>query len=92
MSEDLSVAEGDGKLGKNIVIANNGWVFIGLVTITKEWIEIDDCYVIRKWGTTKGLGQIALSGPTKDTILDEAGIVRIKNNDRSVVAFIKCRH
>lgn len=32
--------------------------------------ELSDCAVIRQWGTTAGLGQIAFNGPTSQTILD----------------------
>lgn len=35
-----------------------------------------DAKTIRRWGTTKGLGEL-WSGPKKDTVLDEAGTVRL---------------
>jgi hypothetical protein len=31
---------------------------------------LSDCAVIRQWGTTDGLGQIAFSGPTSETVFD----------------------
>jgi len=30
---------------------------------------------IRKWGTTVGLGELAIRGPLVDTILDPCGVV-----------------
>ena len=35
------------------------------------FIVLDKCATIRRWGTTKGLGQLALSGPTRETVLDQ---------------------
>jgi hypothetical protein len=32
--------------------------------------KVHSAAVIRNWGTTKGLGEIAKDGPTKDTKLD----------------------
>lgn len=34
---------------------------------------LDNCAVVRIWGTTDGLGQLAKDGPTKDTKLDREG-------------------
>jgi hypothetical protein len=36
-------------------------------------IEIDRCQCVRRWGTTRGLGQLALEGPTAETKLDPEG-------------------
>lgn len=71
---------------KQIVIAQRGWVFIGQVTELDEHFLIQDCQNIRRWGTTKGLGEIAANGPTTNTILDEMGTVTI--HKLSVIARI----
>jgi hypothetical protein len=75
---------------KKIVIADRGWIFLGDVYVdTNGNILISDAKVIRNWGTTMGLGQIALTGPTSKTILDDAGTVRIPV--RSVIAVLDCK-
>jgi hypothetical protein len=53
-----------------IVILNRGWVMVGRVTEKDQKVIITNCSVIRVWGTTKGLGEIAFNGPTEKTILD----------------------
>lgn len=45
--------------------------------------------VIRNWGTTKGLGEIAMNGPTKDTKLDKCGGV-VEFDYLTVVCAISC--
>lgn len=73
-----------------IVIGTYGWVFTGyMVTDLNDSIVLDDASVIRTWGTTKGLGQLALNGPTGDTILDQAGRTTVPKT--SVVAVIECQ-
>lgn len=64
----------DGEL--MIVVIPSGWVFIGFCYRTAqdpEVIMVKDALNIHKWGTERGLGQIAINGPTKETILMEAG-------------------
>jgi hypothetical protein len=76
------------KSEKRIVIATSGWVFIGDVVEHPDRIHMYDASVIRVWGTTKGLGQIALEGPTMETILDFCGEVQLYLP--AVIAQIKC--
>jgi len=45
-------------------------VVIGDVEKTEADLRINNCSVIRVWGTSKGLGQIAEEGPTDKTKLD----------------------
>ena len=49
---------------------DRGWVFVGFITkLNDNKIRLDCCHNIHRWGTTQGLGEIALEGPTKNTIL-----------------------
>lgn len=61
---------------KRIYALQAAWVLIGEVTEKNGTVVLNNASVIRYWGTTKGLGQIALEGPTKDTVLDPCGTVR----------------
>ena len=59
-----------------IVVAQRGWVFIGRVSREEHEIVLRDAKNIRRWGTKKGLGEL-WSGPRTETVLDEAGTVRL---------------
>lgn len=59
-----------------IAIVQRGWVFVGRLSREDHEIVLRDAKTIRRWGTTKGLGEL-WSGPKKDTVLDEAGTVRL---------------
>lgn len=72
-----------------IVVLTNGFVYVGDVQpLTDGVVPILNAWNIRKWGTTRGLGQIAIGGPTKETILDRAGTVRAPYH--SVIMYIDC--
>lgn len=58
-----------------IVVLQRGWVVVGRLTRGENKCILTDAYVIRSWGTTKGLGEIALNGPTDRTVLDPCGTV-----------------
>lgn len=62
---------------KKIVVAQRGWVFVGDVRQEGDEVIIENCQNIRRWGTTKGLGQLALEGPQTNTVLDPAPVTRI---------------
>ena len=71
-----------------IAILQRGWVFVGYYSRTAQGIRLTDARVIRRWGTTRGLGQIAAEGPTPTTVLDQAGTVRF--HELTVVAMLDC--
>jgi hypothetical protein len=73
--------------GPNIVVLDRGCVYYGLVAIDGDNVVIENAYNIRVWGTTEGLGQLALQGPQKATVLDSCGVVIA--NLRSVNHFLK---
>ncbi len=59
-----------GNTKKQIVVLQHGWVIVGDVTQNGDYLTIDNASVIRVWGTTKGLGEIANDGPTSKTKID----------------------
>ena len=59
-----------------IAVLTHGFIYVGIITHADGYIEIKNAKNIRRWGTTKGLGQLAIQGPQKETILDETGTVR----------------
>ena len=74
-----------------IVVADQGWVFIGNVchdqarqiaraflALGNEAILLENANCIRRWGTSQGLGEL-VNGPTENTILDPMGCVTVKN-------------
>jgi hypothetical protein len=71
-----------------IVILQRGWVMVGRLSREGNDCALMDASVIRVWGTTKGLGEIALGGPTASTKLDKAGVVQF--DYLTTVAIISC--
>ena len=55
---------------KKIVILNRGWVVVGDYSEKGDDCHLVDASVIRVWGTTKGLGELAENGPLTNTKLD----------------------
>lgn len=60
---------------KTILVLQRGWVVVGDLSETAEKVTLTNASVIRRWGTTKGLGQLALEGPQRETVLDACGSV-----------------
>jgi hypothetical protein len=63
--------------GFAIVVADRGFIYVGRMTWDGDFAVIEEARNIRYWGTTKGLGELALNGPTSKTILDPVGTARI---------------
>ena len=63
--------------GFAIAVLDRGFVYVGDIDHDGEWCIITNARNIRYLGTERGLGQLALSGPTDKTILDNVGTVRV---------------
>lgn len=74
---------------KTILVLQRGWVVVGdLVDDTAERVVMENASVIRRWGTTKGLGQLALEGPQTATVLDPCG--RVETDRLTIVFRLAC--
>ena len=71
-----------------IVVLDRGFVYVGDVTCDSDWCIITNARNIRRWGTTKGLGEL-VNGPTSKTVLDQVGTVHAPM--RSVISIIDAK-
>lgn len=70
---DTNKTEIEVKKGRYIVLGNRGNTVVGDLTIKGNTGYLSNASVIRRWGTTDGLGELALKGPTESTKLDSCG-------------------
>ena len=70
-----------------ILVLQRGWIVVGGYSEIGDECILRDASVIRRWGTTRGLGEL-VNGPLKDTVLDPVGIVRAHR--LAVVMQIEC--
>ena len=59
--------------GRYIVIGNRGNIVVGDLSITGSTGTLKNASVIRRWGTSNGLGELALYGKQENTKLDPCG-------------------
>jgi uncharacterized protein (TIGR02996 family) len=74
--------------GKFLFVCENGFVLCGVASPHPTdflRVVIDRAGVVRRWGTTKGLGQLAAEGPLRETTIDPAG-----DGVECLRAWIKC--
>lgn len=71
-----------------IVILQRGWVVVGKYYQSGSQCKIENGYVIRRWGTSEGLGQLATSGPLSDTKLEKTPTISF--HELTVIATIEC--
>ena len=74
--------------GKNIVILQRGWVVVGDLFKNGEEYVLRNGAVVRRWGTTNGLGELASEGKRSETKLEP--IPETKFHELTVIAMIKC--
>lgn len=78
----------NGNNNLKIVVLDRAWIYIGYLERNDDDYTLTKASCIRLWGTTKGLGQLALEGKTKDTILDSAGTIHFTVH--SLINIIDC--
>ena len=72
-----------------IIVLQRGWIVVGRFERKDTQCKLHNASVIRTWGTTNGLGEIAKGGPTLTTKLDKCkGIVEF--DYMTVVLTIDC--
>lgn len=54
-----------------ILVLQRGWVVVGRITREGSQVVFSGGHVVRRWGTTAGIGQLAKEGPLPDTVLDQ---------------------
>lgn len=84
----LSPVEAQGSKVK-IVVLQRGWVAVGEYSQTATEARLENAATIRVWGTTKGLGELALDGPTSSTKLDKAGTITFERLTTVLVIDVK---
>ena len=72
--------------GHAIVVADRGHVWVGDVEVAEEWVCIAGACAIRRWGTAKGLNELANEGPLENTKLDAPATLSVSR--RAVIAII----
>jgi len=71
-----------------IVILHRGFVYVGSFEQEGPNCILRNAKNVRRWGTTKGLGELANRGPLSNTILDDCGIVRF--HELGIIGMIDC--
>ena len=72
-----------------IVILQRGWVVVGNYQTDGVFSWIDDGAVVRRWGTSRGLGELAYKGPLENTVLDP--VMKMKWHIMTEVATMEVR-
>lgn len=76
------------KMGKQIVILQRGWIMVGDLLKIGPDFYLTNGSVVRRWGTSRGLGELALEGPKSNTVLDP--IPETRFHELTLVAALKC--
>lgn len=71
-----------------IVVLDRSWNLVGDLEKDGDYYYLTKGSVIRRWGTTKGLGELADNGPLSNTILDSIPFTKFHKD--KVIMIINC--
>lgn len=87
-AQAIEIPETGRNLSQQILVLDRGFVYYGKnVSILGDMISVSGAKNIRKWGTSRGLGEL-INGPLEETIVDDTGDILVPL--RAVIHFIKC--
>lgn len=87
-SVEKAVSEHDFGSIHKLVVCQRGFVYAGDVSRQGDYLVIRNAVNVRRWGTNRGLGELAAKGNQSETKADDAGTVRV--HQLAVVALIDC--
>jgi len=73
---------------KKIIVLDRGWNLVGRLEKDGDWYILIDGHVIRRWGTSEGLGELAMKGKLPETKLDPLPITKFHQD--KVIMIISC--
>lgn len=74
---------------KHIVVLDRAWNLVGdLKKEDDDLYSMTNAFFIRRWGTTKGIGQLAIEGKLNETILDPTNPTKFHKD--KVIFIIEC--
>lgn len=71
-----------------LVVLPRGWVMVGECEEKNGTLFLKNASVVRRWGTTRGLPELANEGPLTDTKLD--GKCDMEFPMSAIIAKLKC--
>ena len=71
-----------------ICVLERGWVLVGQLEKDGDEYLLVNANVVRRWGTTDGLGELAMNGPLESTKLEKTPLVRF--NKSQLIFTINC--
>lgn len=72
-----------------IAILQRGFIYIGKFERKGNDCKLHNAYCIRRWGTSYGLGQLAIEGRQSRTELDKVGLIEF--DILTCIALINCK-
>ena len=71
-----------------IAVLDRGFVIVGKGRLENNYWHFRDVSCVRRWGTTKGLGELAKNGPLPETVLDPQPATQV--HELQTVQIIDC--
>jgi hypothetical protein len=73
-----------------LVVADRGHVWVGdLIERGPDWVRLRRACIVRRWGTSEGLNELANRGPLPNTKLDAPADLDVRTG--AVIAIIPCQ-
>lgn len=88
-ADSIKQSNDSGPKDIRIVVLQRGWVVVGEYKREGDRVTVENGSVIRRWGTTQGIGELAKKGPLPNTVLDYCNGT-IEAHDLAVVLTLKC--